>query len=252
VLPSTAFKAKACWPVPWATEVLDCVAVLLSAKLVTNEAILKSKIPYPKYGHLMIDGFGYDRNLTLTDHRASVAINHGHPAIDDFGYGIFDLRITSLVTNLALNKTATQSSTSVAHGTGQQAFALKAVDGNTNGSLESGSNHSVSSTNKEQGAWWQVDLGGAKLIQQIRIFNRTDCCKDRLTNYQVSVSNNADFTTTTYQQDFHTYPNSRQVIDLRLPRIQGSYVKIQLLGNNYLSLAEVQVLGYDLVPETSD
>jgi hypothetical protein len=142
-----------------------------------------------------------------------------------------------LVTNLALNKTATQSSTSVAHGTGQQAFALKAVDGNTNGSLESGSNHSVSSTNKEQGAWWQVDLGGAKLIQQIRIFNRTDCCKDRLTNYQVSVSNNADFTTTTYQQDFHTYPNSRQVIDLRLPRIQGSYVKIQLLGNNYLSLA---------------
>jgi hypothetical protein len=61
------------------------------------------------------------------------------------------------------------------------AFALKAVDGNTNGSLESGSNHSVSSTNKEQGAWWQVDLGGTKLIQQIRIFNRTDCCKDRLT-----------------------------------------------------------------------
>jgi hypothetical protein len=120
-----------------------------------------------------------NRNLALTDHRASVAINHGHPAIDDFGYGIFDLRITSLVTNLALNKTATQSSTSVAHGTGQQAFALKAVDGNTNGSLESGSNHSVSSTNKEQGAWWQVDLGGAKLIQQIRIFNRTDCCKDR-------------------------------------------------------------------------
>jgi hypothetical protein len=49
----------------------------------------------------MIDGFGYDRNLTLTDHRASVAINHGHPVIDDFGYGIFDLRIASLVTNLA-------------------------------------------------------------------------------------------------------------------------------------------------------
>jgi hypothetical protein len=39
-----------------------------------------------------------------------------------------------------------------------------ATIGNTNGSLESGSNHSVSSTNKEQGAWWQVDLGGAKLI----------------------------------------------------------------------------------------
>jgi hypothetical protein len=50
----------------------------------------------------------------------------------------------------------------------------------------------------EQGAWWQVDLGGKKKISQIIIYNRTDCCVDRLSNYQVSVSDKADFSTHTY------------------------------------------------------
>jgi hypothetical protein len=40
-------------------------------------------------------------------------------------------------------------------------------------------------------------------INQIIIYNRTDCCADRLSNYQVSVSNKADFSTHIYQQDFH-------------------------------------------------
>jgi hypothetical protein len=32
------------------------------------------------------------------------------------------------------------------------------------------------------GAWWQVDLGEEKNINQIIIYNRTDCCADRLSN----------------------------------------------------------------------
>jgi hypothetical protein len=42
-------------------------------------------------------------------------------------------------------------------------------------------------------AWWQVDLGGKKKINQIIIYNRTDCCANRLSNYQVSISDKADF-----------------------------------------------------------
>jgi hypothetical protein len=42
-----------------------------------------------------------------------------------------------------------------------------------------------------------------KNIHQIIIYNRTDCCVDRLSNYQVSISNKADFSTHIYQQDFH-------------------------------------------------
>jgi hypothetical protein len=51
------------------------------------------------------------------------------------------------------------------------------VDGNTDGYFL---NKSTTHTHYEQGAWWQVDLGGEKNIKQIIIHNRTDCCVDRL------------------------------------------------------------------------
>jgi hypothetical protein len=52
--------------------------------------------------------------------------------------------------------------------------------------------NSITHTKYEQGAWWQVDLGNQKNIKKIVIYNRTDCCADRLSNYQVSISNKAD------------------------------------------------------------
>ncbi|VVM22056.1 hypothetical protein BSPWISOXPB_3054 [uncultured Gammaproteobacteria bacterium] len=143
-------------------------------------------------------------------------------------------------TNLALGKPATQSSTYL-----HAVFAVAgyAVDGNTDGKF---SNRSTSSTEHEQGAWWQVDLGSKKNIKQILIYNRTDCCVNRLSNYQVSISNKADFSTHTYQQDFHVAPNPKKIIQLDASGKQGRYVRIQLLDKNYLSLAEVQVMGVDL------
>jgi hypothetical protein len=44
------------------------------------------------------------------------------------------------------------------------AVAGYAVDGNTDGKF---SNRSIAITEHEQGAWWQVDLGGQKNIKQI-------------------------------------------------------------------------------------
>jgi hypothetical protein len=37
---------------------------------------------------------------------------------------------------------------------------------------------------------------------------------NRLSNYQVSISNKADFSTHTYQQDFHVAPNPKKIIQL--------------------------------------
>jgi hypothetical protein len=142
--------------------------------------------------------------------------------------------------NLALGKSATQSSiynTTLYH-------ASQAVNGNTQGIWY---NNSITHTQKEQGAWWQVDLGSEKNIHQIIIHNRTDCCAGRLSNYQVSISNKVDFSTHTYQQDFHGVPNPKKTIKLSTQGKRGRYVKIQLLDNNYLSLAEVQVMGVDLL-----
>ncbi len=142
--------------------------------------------------------------------------------------------------NLALGKPATESST---YPYSIPVAASYAVDGNTNGEFL---NSSTTHTNIEQGAWWQVDLGGKKKINQIIIYNRTDCCANRLSNYQVSISNKADFSTHTYQQDFHVVPNPKKTIKLNGSGKQGRYVRIQLLDKNYLSLAEVQVIGTDL------
>jgi hypothetical protein len=41
---------------------------------------------------------------------------------------------------------------------------ISSVDGNTDGNWY---NNSTTSTRSEQGAWWQVDLGSKKIINQI-------------------------------------------------------------------------------------
>jgi hypothetical protein len=73
-------------------------------------------------------------------------------------------------------------------------------DGNTDGYFL---NQSTTHTKLEYKPWWQVDLGSQKKINKIIIYNRTDCCVNRLSAYRVSISNEADFSTHTYQQDFH-------------------------------------------------
>jgi hypothetical protein len=87
--------------------------------------------------------------------------------------------------NLAYGKQATQSSDF----SSTLGRARNAVDGNTDGNWY---NNSTTSTRSEQGAWWQVDLGSKKIINQIIIYNRTDCCADRLKSYRV-LQENANF-----------------------------------------------------------
>src|SRR5271157_5685020 len=84
------------------------------------------------------------------------------------------------VADLALGKPATQSSTYTI------ASASLAVDGNTDGNYYDGS---VSCTNGDANAWWQVDLGASVTINSIVVWNRTDCCGGRLSDYWVFVSN---------------------------------------------------------------
>jgi hypothetical protein len=151
---------------------------------------------------------------------------------EDSGINIYDNS-----KNLALGKSTTQSST-YSHPTSPTSD--KAVDGNTSGKF---SDASTTQTNKEQGAWWQVDLGAIKTINQINIYNRTDCCMDRLSQYRVTISIDSTRNNETYQRDFYSTPDPRAIIDLGELGIEGRYVKIQLLNNDYLSLAEVQVLG---------
>ena len=74
------------------------------------------------------------------------------------------------LTNLALNKIATQSST---HASG--AVAARAVDGNTDGVFVNGS---VTHTSIELNAWWHGDLGQIESIGTIKVWNRAEFPND--------------------------------------------------------------------------
>jgi hypothetical protein len=147
-------------------------------------------------------------------------------------------------TNIALNKPATQSSTLADYATTGPGGA---VDGNTDDNFFDGS---VTHTNLDTNAWWQVDLGSASTVNSVMIWNRTDCCNSRLNDYWVFVSDTpflpTDTPTTlqnragTFSSHQTTAPNPSTTV---AANTQGRYLRVQLTGTNYLSLAEIQVFG---------
>jgi hypothetical protein len=136
--------------------------------------------------------------------------------------------------NLALAGTATQSSNFGGW------LASNAIDGNTDGNIGDGS---VTHTQSELPAWWRVDLGNTYLLDSIELWNRTDCCGDRLSNFHVSVLNSGQVEI--WGQDYFTssgFPNPNLLIALP-SNTNGQFVMVQLNTQNYLSLAEVIVIG---------
>ena len=145
--------------------------------------------------------------------------------------------------NVALGKLATQSSTYVAGASA--GVAARAVDGNTDGTWP---HNSVTHTNKEATPWWQVDLGAVHSIAEIKIWNRTDCCGERLSNFYVFISStpftSTDPNTTLINQTVSSFPlagpaGTPTTIPIGKP---GRFVRIQLMGTDHLSLAEVEVM----------
>lgn len=78
--------------------------------------------------------------------------------------------------NIARQGRATQSSV------GYSSPATKAIDGNRNGSFGS-----CSCTNEEKDAWWEIDLGKLQPIESVAVWNRTDCCPERLDQVSIRI-----------------------------------------------------------------
>ena len=141
--------------------------------------------------------------------------------------------------NVALGKSAAQSSTL------NDRLASFAIDGNTDGIL---ANNSVSSTQMNAQAWWEVDLGSNYSLIDIRIWNRTDAgTESRLSNYYVLVSSvpftSTDLTATRAQAGVSSYSGSASAgrpTTMNVNR-SGRYVRVQLVGTDFLNLAEVEV-----------
>lgn len=147
---------------------------------------------------------------------------------------------------LSEGQPATQSSDYV----GSYSYvASYAVDGNTSGIA---SNQSITHTLNDNNAWWQVDLNQTAAIEKVTIWNRTDCCDTRLENFYVFLSN-TDMTGQTLAQllsnpSVTASPlivglNGAASLDVLFNNQGARYVRVQLSGQNFLHLAEVQVFG---------
>ena len=110
--------------------------------------------------------------------------------------------------------------------------SARAVDGNIAGSWGRKS-CTHSRHNKGSQNWWRVDLGRPHYIAYVRIWNRTDCCANRIDGAKV-------------------YAGGKLcgVVRYRGKRVQGVHCSGTVARtvtitqpNNYLTLCEVEVYG---------
>ncbi len=149
------------------------------------------------------------------------------------------------LSNVALGKPASQ--VSVAY----SGVASRAVDGNTDGNYNNGS---VTHTESNFHAWWMVDLNSSYFIDTISIYNRTDTAQDRLSDFWVFISNqpfaSTNLSATLDDPNVHHYFVGGTVNPMTTINVAhwGRYVRVQLSDTDYLSLAEVVVMGQSATP----
>jgi YVTN family beta-propeller protein len=144
--------------------------------------------------------------------------------------------------NLARGRVATQSSTYDA-----SSGAAKAIDGSVDGAFASSS---LAHTTVEANPWWEVDLGASHALAAVRLWNRTDCCADRLSNFYLLASDTPmqGRTLASLLADAAVWRSQYSGTAARVTTIagggaRGRYVRVQLAGTNALQLAEVEVHG---------
>ena len=133
--------------------------------------------------------------------------------------------------NVGPNGIATQSSE------GWGGNPQRGIDGNTDGQWGGGS---ITHTNGAP-SWWEVDLMDTYYISYMRIWNRLDCCSERLTNFTITV---LDFEReVVWEETF--LPNNELMNGAFLliedVEAEGQYVQVSMPGQ-YLSIAELEIL----------
>ncbi|MBX3246560.1 MAG: hypothetical protein KF901_05195 [Myxococcales bacterium] len=134
------------------------------------------------------------------------------------------------IENVALGKRASQ--VSVDHG----GTPDRAVDDNTSGRY---ADRSVTHTTYTTRPWWMVDLDGSHWVERVTLFNRTDCCVDRLSDFDVELLNAADEVIAATHHPGTAFGSTEFAFGVD----DVHAVRVRLRGTNYLSLAEVQVWG---------
>ncbi len=164
-----------------------------------------------------------------TDHRNKAGMFPGQPVMPYAGPA-----------NLALRKAATQSSVSEwSRRPGVEQDAVGAVNGIRDGLRKF-------HTALEDNPWWQVDLGGLTVIREIRIYNTTENTASRFRNFslEVSIDGQARVELVRKEDDLvvGVIGNGPFIWDGPSTAF-ARFVRITLLGRDYLHLDQVEVYG---------
>jgi len=142
--------------------------------------------------------------------------------------------------NLALGKSATQSSISKwSRRPTVEQDAAGAVNGKCDGVRKF-------HTEFEENPWWQVDLGGLAVIRDIRIYNTTENTAARFKNFSLDVSIDGQARAELARKEDGAVVGgvgSAPFIWNGPGTAFGRFVRITLLGRDYLHLDQVEVYG---------
>ena len=198
---------------------------------------------------ILLDSFGNEierkRISALTNTAAQLAIDYKKARfvrIELEGHNALSLAEVQVLRaeNIAWKKQASQSST--AYG----GDANRALDGNTNSTY---SQNSITHTNFEKQAWWQVDLGRSEQVGFVRLFNRGDGeVAKLLSNFDVILYNDKG---EEVSKQYIKQLTSNQ-LDVQFNGQLGRYIRIQLRHEHQaLSLAEVEVFRHTPVKDAN-
>ncbi|XP_035693790.1 neurogenic locus notch homolog protein 1-like [Branchiostoma floridae] len=138
--------------------------------------------------------------------------------------------------NVALDKPAFQTSTALNLGA-----ASNAVDGNTDTDYFAGS--CASTLEDSNPAWW-VDLGETHIIDRVDIFNRQDCCGDKISPFNIHIGDSPRVSENHKCGGDHNMDPHQPATSVSCYGMKGRYVGIRLPGSfRTLTLCEVQISG---------
>lgn len=143
--------------------------------------------------------------------------------------------------NVALGRPTSQSS----NFDPSRGASWSAVDGNRDGTYGSYRVAHTAGTEPDRRPWWMVDLGGQHHVDEVVIYNRTDCCGQRLADFDVQVLDDA---MEIVGHEHQTGQLTDSQASYRLYGVRGRYVRVIMddtgtMHERYLQLAEVEVFG---------
>ena len=141
-------------------------------------------------------------------------------------------QVVSSSSNLALKRPTAQSSSGWGSTDGR-----RAVDGNSNSRYNQ---RSCTHTRRDSGAWLRVDLGRVADVKTIKLWNRKDCCSDRIKKTKIYVGTTNILADATECGDVNDVKKNPIVIQCA-SSINGRYVWVKKTDRNYLTVCELEV-----------